>query len=264
MTTKDEALKQALDALGRVAGDDLQRWKKVADPGSIAWHVLRAIATCRAALAQKDEQQPVVVSLPSEAISLSGDAKLAHDQCLAVVQLASSFAKVYAARAAIVAHDAKLSDLIGDASASAMEWLGDELNAMDAATEDDGWLDPIFEAAQKRWPQQPPRRPQKDEHEPVAEITADDMGRPFNAIRIGAHFYKEIPPVGTKLYTALPERQPLTDEQRYALIKEHLGLDKRRDETVIDHRTGRWTDAARYFDLMDAAIVTAEATGEQP
>lgn len=105
---------------------------------------------------------------------------------------------------------------------------------------------------------------QKDEHEPVAEITADDMGRPFNAIRIGAHFYKEIPPVGTKLYTAPPKRQPLTDEQRYALIKEHLGLDKRRDETVIDHRTGRWTDAARYFDLMDAAIVTAEATGEQP
>lgn len=104
---------------------------------------------------------------------------------------------------------------------------------------------------------------QKDEHEPVAEITADDMGRPFNAIRIGAHFYKEIPPVGTKLYTAPPKRQPLTDEQRYALIKEHLGLDKRRDETVIDHRTGRWTDAARYFDLMDAAIETANGTGEQ-
>lgn len=60
MTTKDEALKQALDALGRVAGDDLQRWKKVADPGSIAWHVLRAIATCREALAQKDEQEPVL------------------------------------------------------------------------------------------------------------------------------------------------------------------------------------------------------------
>ena len=54
---------------------------------------------------------------------------------------------------------------------------------------------------------------QKDEHEPVAEITADDMGRPFNAIRIGAHFYKEIPPVGTKLYTAPPKRKPLTDEE---------------------------------------------------
>ena len=61
MTTKDEALKQALDALGRVAGDDLQRWKKVADPGSIAWHVLRAIAACREALAQKDEQEPVAI-----------------------------------------------------------------------------------------------------------------------------------------------------------------------------------------------------------
>ena len=54
MTTKDEALKQALDALGRVAGDDLQRWKKVADPGSIAWHVLRAIAACRAAQARRN------------------------------------------------------------------------------------------------------------------------------------------------------------------------------------------------------------------
>ena len=61
MTTKDEALKQALDALGRVAGDDLQRWKKVADPGSIAWHVLRAIATCREALAQKDEQESAAI-----------------------------------------------------------------------------------------------------------------------------------------------------------------------------------------------------------
>lgn len=51
---------------------------------------------------------------------------------------------------------------------------------------------------------------QTDAQEPVAEITADDMGRPFNAIRIGAHFYKEIPPVGTKLYIAPPERQPHT------------------------------------------------------
>ena len=270
MTTKDEALKQALEALefSKSYLDDLadvHGTSKKAKPGSTAWNVDRAIAACREALEQKDEQAlHAGAAVPSEAISLSGDAKLAHDQCRAVAHLANSFAEVYAARAAIVAHDAKLSDLIGDASASAMEWLGDELNAMDAATEDDGWLDPIFEAAQKRWPQQPPRRPQKDEHEPVAEITADDMGRPFNAIRIGAHFYKEIPPVGTKLYTAPPKRQPLTDAQRYALIEKHLGLEQRKNATVIDHRTGRWTDAARYFDLMDAAIVTAEATGEQP
>ena len=64
---------------------------------------------------------------------------------------------------------------------------------------------------------------QKDEHEPVAEITADDMGRPFNAIRIGAHFYKEIPPVGTKLYTAPPKRKPLTDEEIMQIGRE-LGV----------------------------------------
>ena len=105
MTTKDEALKQALDALefSKSYLDDLadvHGTSKKAKPGSTSWHVDRAIAACREALAQKDEQVP------------------------------------------------------------------------------------------------------------VAEITADDMGRPFNAIRIGAHFYKEIPPVGTKLYTAPPERQP--------------------------------------------------------
>ena len=219
MTTKDAALKQALDALEYSKSyldelADVHGTSKKAKPGSTSWNVNRAITACREALARKDEQAlHAVAAVPSEAISLSGDAKLAHDQCRAVAHLANSFAEVYAARAAIVAHDAKLSDLIGDASASAMEWLGDELNAMDAATEDDGWLDPIFEAAQKRWPQQPPRRPQKDEHEPVAEITADDMGRPFNAIRIGAHFYKEIPPVGTKLYTAPPECRLLTEKE---------------------------------------------------
>ena len=201
MTTKDEALKQALE------------WIE-AQPEPRMIGAAKVVQSLRAALAQNDEQAlHAGAAVPSEAISLSGDAKLAHDQCRAVAHLANSFAEVYAARAAIVAHDAKLSDFMGDARASAIEWLGDELNAMDAATEDDGWLDPIFEAAQKRWPQQPPRRPQKDEHEPVAEITADDMGRPFNAIRIGAHFYKEIPPVGTKLYTAPPKRKPMTDDE---------------------------------------------------
>ena len=58
-------------------------------------------------------------------------------------------------------------------------------------------------------------------------------------------------------------KRTLTDEQRYALIEKHLGLEQRKNATVIDHRTGRWTDAARYFDLMDAAIETANGTGEQ-
>jgi hypothetical protein len=51
----------------------------------------------------------------------------------------------------------------------------------------------------------------------------------------------------------LSQRQPLTDEQKYALIEKHLGLKKRRDNTVIDPWTGRYTDAQRYFDLIDEA-----------
>ena len=226
MTTKDEALKQALEALefSKSYLDDLadvHGTSKKAKPGSTAWNVDRAITALREALAQKDEQAlHAGAAVPSEAISLSGDAKLAHDQCRAVAHLANSFAEVYAARAAIVAHDAKLSDLIGDASASAMEWLGDELNAMDAATEDDGWLDPIFEAAQKRWPQQQPRRPQKDEQEPVAWMLecptmTGDTGWILSWSRTGVGLCNRLQGEEHEkpLYTAPPKRQPLTDEQ---------------------------------------------------
>ena len=64
MTTKDEALKQALDALeySKSYLDDLadvHGTSKKAKPGSTAWNVDRAIAACREALAQKDEQEPI-------------------------------------------------------------------------------------------------------------------------------------------------------------------------------------------------------------
>ena len=58
-------------------------------------------------------------------------------------------------------------------------------------------------------------------------------------------------------------KRTLTDEQRYALIEKHLGLEQRKNATVIDRRTGRWTDAARYFDLMDAAIEAAHGIGAE-
>ena len=169
MTTKDEALRLALESLEHSDNclDEIAAAhgvsSKKAKEGGPTWRMRQAIAACRAALAQKDEQEPVGVAVPREALSLSGDAKLAHDQCRVVVHLANSFSEIYAARAAIVAHDARMADQIGEASASAMEWLGDELNAMDAATEDDGWLDPIFEAAQERWPHPPKRKPLTDE-----------------------------------------------------------------------------------------------------
>lgn len=57
------------------------------------------------------------------------------------------------------------------------------------------------------------------EPEPVGEIQVEDMGRPFNAMRVTTHFYKEIPPVGTLLYTSPPKREPLTggDERRHII-----------------------------------------------
>ena len=64
MTTKDEALKQALDALefSKSYLDDLadvHGTSKKAKPGSTPWIVNRAITACREALAQKDDQEPV-------------------------------------------------------------------------------------------------------------------------------------------------------------------------------------------------------------
>lgn len=161
MTTKDEALKMALNALefSKSYLDDLadvHGTSKKAKPGSTSWHVDRAITACRAALEQKDEQEPVA------------------------------------------------------------------------------WM-------QEQW--------------------SPDCG-PWIELRHAEEMFCD-KTKWTPLYTAPPKRQPLTDAQRYALIEKHLGLEQRKNATVIDHRTGRWTDAARYFDLMDAAIETANGTGEQ-
>ena len=62
--TKDEALQMALDALEYSksyldALADLHGTSKRAKPGSTSWNVDRAVAACREALAQKDEQEPI-------------------------------------------------------------------------------------------------------------------------------------------------------------------------------------------------------------
>ena len=76
-------------------------------------------------------------------------------QCNAVSHLAAVLEKVHADFARII-QDGGRSDLIleqvGQRTASFMEQLGDMLNAMDACTEDDDWLEPIFEKAQQLWP----------------------------------------------------------------------------------------------------------------
>lgn len=48
----------------------------------------------------------------------------------------------------------------------------------------------------------------KSEQEPVGEIQLEDMGRPFNALQVRVHFYKEVPPTGTKLFAHLAPAQP--------------------------------------------------------
>jgi|GEM_PF-6763100 len=52
--------------------------------------------------------------------------------------------------------------------------------------------------------------PTPPEVEPVAEIVSEELGQPFSSSQIRAHFYKAIPPVGTKLYTSPPS--PAYDE----------------------------------------------------
>jgi len=50
----------------------------------------------------------------------------------------------------------ELVELVGNRTARQMEILGDMLNGMDAVTEEDEWLTPIYETAHRLWPQTHP------------------------------------------------------------------------------------------------------------
>lgn len=79
-------------------------------------------------------------------------------QCKAVAHLATALAQVHSDKAEIIAagsslySDSALLEMIGRNTAAYMEKLGDILNGMDAMTEEDDWLDPVFEEAHRRWP----------------------------------------------------------------------------------------------------------------
>lgn len=111
-------------------------------------HVRRIWRAMMSSAPDAPAQPPAATDEPQ----LNGDAQLAHQQCRAVAHLARSVANAYDVRASMVANDAQLANLIGETSAAAMERLGDELNSMDSASETDDWLNPIFDAAQQRWP----------------------------------------------------------------------------------------------------------------
>jgi hypothetical protein len=65
---------------------------------------------------------------------------------------------------------------------------------------------------------------QAEKQEPAAEIVYEDWGKPFNAIQIRTHFFKDVPPVGTKLYTAPPRKEwvGLTDEEFRFIASKYL------------------------------------------
>lgn len=48
-----------------------------------------------------------------------------------------------------------LIDQVGNRTAHQMETLGNILNGMDAADEQDKWMDAVFKEAQRLWPQGP-------------------------------------------------------------------------------------------------------------
>lgn len=78
-------------------------------------------------------------------------------QCRAVVHLAKALAETHEGIAAIIeaGHAGDLLDKVGRDTAFIMEALGDMLNEMDAVDDQrDEWLTPVFEEAQRRWPQE--------------------------------------------------------------------------------------------------------------
>jgi hypothetical protein len=83
--------------------------------------------------------------------------------------------------------------------------------------------------------------------EPVAEIQAEDMGKPFNAIRVTTHFYAEVPAVGTKLYKAPPKREwvGLTDEE----IQDMGHLSEK-----FDASNSEWFDRWEFARALEAKL----------
>lgn len=96
-----------------------------------------------------------------------------------------------------------------------------------------------------------------EKSEPVGEITAEDMGAPFNAISIRTHFYKEVPAVGTKLYTnQQPHQNPSVDAVEWAVGKWIAEVQNR--PLVNVHRRSlddTWRTVIRHFGGDDSKLL---------
>ena len=62
------------------------------------------------------------------------------------------------------------------------------------------------------------------QQEPVGEVVLEGLIGDSQVVRF--HMYKEIPPVGAKLYTSPPASKPLTDERIFELASEHQDWDR--------------------------------------
>ena len=77
-------------------------------------------------------------------------------QCKAVSHMAKAIAEIYSDYEAMFERDGGmrgLEDQVGKRTAAWMETLGDMLNGIDAAMPEDDWMAPVFEEAQRLWPQ---------------------------------------------------------------------------------------------------------------
>jgi len=86
-------------------------------------------------------------------------------QCKVVAHLATALAKIHSDYEVMYRDDRTskpmldIAEIVGPRTASFMDQLGDMLNALDAASEDDEWTHPIFQEAQRRWPTSAPLTP---------------------------------------------------------------------------------------------------------
>ena len=77
-------------------------------------------------------------------------------QCRAVSHMANSLAQIYSDYDEMFERGCmdSLIDQVGKRTAAWMETLGDMLNSIDAVTKEDEWMTPVFEEANRLWPQE--------------------------------------------------------------------------------------------------------------
>ena len=94
--------------------------------------------------------------MPKEPISDETRQQVAL-QCRAIAHMARELANIHTDYSDMCARG-MLDDivpLVGPRTAAFMEKLGDMMNAIDAVTDEDAWVTPVFKKAHEMWGRQP-------------------------------------------------------------------------------------------------------------